>query len=90
MCSYNWDKYCRGGLAWIKHQNIERGGCSIDLQRRHNGDVMEVESKKVMSLIEEILNMSDEEFDVLCVAALQNYGEPVKEKLWIMRSQTKT
>lgn len=63
---------------------------SSDLQRRHNGDVSEREGENVIDLLKEIVKMSDEDFNVLCMAASQDYGESVKEKLCLIRYQTKS
>ncbi|WP_312448594.1 hypothetical protein [Lacrimispora sp.] len=50
----------------------------------------EREGENVIDLLEEIVKMSDEDFNVLCMAALRDYGASVKEKLCLMRYQTKS
>jgi len=52
-------------------------------------ETSERESQNVLALIEEIIKMSDEEFHVLCMEALREYGEPVMKKLRMMRYETK-
>jgi hypothetical protein len=52
--------------------------------------VSEREGENVIDLLKEIVKMSDEDFNVLCLAASQDYGESVKEKLCLIRYQTKS
>jgi len=51
--------------------------------------VNEGKGENVIELLEEITKMSDEDFNVLCMVALRDYGMSVKEKLCLMRYQTK-